>query len=376
MADQLYFSRSTRLYIEQGTNIWEIPVLDGFSFSQSTNASEITLNEMASDAGVSRRAKQVFNDSYAPAEWSFSTYARPFIAKDTGDKIWGDTTKHHAVEEVLWANFVAVNAWDATGKTWTDGVASTTDSMVIDFTGSNSPVLGEISLYFSLGSCAPAGTTKTVYKISNAVVNSVSIDFEIDGICTINWSGFGGTISEAAQEPTSTIAEAITATTNFIRNRLTSLAITADDTTTFPGENSDGVYNAVLTGGNITMENNITFLTPETLCTVNHPLGHITGTRSISGSFTSYLNAATGSTADLFEDLVGATTTVTNSFDLTFSIGGASAPKIVINLPQCHLEIPSHSIEDVIAIEANFTGLPTTLDATDEATITYVGSAY
>jgi hypothetical protein len=86
MADTLFFSRDTKVYVaplnasgvEVAGAIWEIPVLDGFSFSQATNSSEITLNEMEASGGGSRRGRKMFNDSYAPAEWSFSTYARPF----------------------------------------------------------------------------------------------------------------------------------------------------------------------------------------------------------------------------------------------------------------------------------------------------------
>ena len=55
MAQQLYFSRDTKMFLEFDSFVWEIPVLDGFSFSQATNSSEITLNEMESSAGVSRR---------------------------------------------------------------------------------------------------------------------------------------------------------------------------------------------------------------------------------------------------------------------------------------------------------------------------------
>ena len=85
MADNLFFSRDTRVIVSDaasgGSSYWEIPVLDGFSFSQATNTSEITLNEMAAASGnASRRGRRMFNDSYAPAEWSFSTYARPFVA--------------------------------------------------------------------------------------------------------------------------------------------------------------------------------------------------------------------------------------------------------------------------------------------------------
>jgi len=120
--------------------------------------------------------------------------------------------------------------------------------------------------------------------------------------------------------------------------------------------------------------NNITFLTPETLCTVNQPLGHVTGTRSISGSFTCYLNTTGDSSAELFEDLIEDVNTVTNSHALSFSIGGTSTPKLVVSMPTCHLEVPTHSIEDVISLETNFHALPSTIDGTDEATIAYTGA--
>ena len=57
--------------------------------------------------------------------------------------------------------------------------------------------------------------------------------------------------------------------------------------------------------------------------------------------------------------------------DLVFSIGGATSPKLVIDIPTAHLEIPTHQIEDVIGLEVNFHALPSSLDATNEATIAY-----
>lgn len=372
MADQLFFSRDTKLYLKQGANVWEIPILEGFSFSQATNASEVTLNEMASSTGVSKRARQMFTDSYAPAEWSFSTYARPFVSDGGVANGWEPTVdNHHAVEEALWANFISVNAFAA--GDWTNGVTPGLSNIIFDFESSNTTTLGEFELYFALGSCG-TGTPNT-YRIEKCVINSVGMDFDIDGIATLNWSGFGSIIAEAA-EPTPTITEAISATSNFIRNRLTSLTITAADTVTFPGTAANGIYNVVLTGGSINFENNITFLTPEILCTVTQPIGHVTGTRNIGGSFTCYLNTDTGSSADLFEDLISATDVITNEFALAFSIGGANAPKVVATFPRCHLEIPAHGIEDVIAVETTFHALPSAIGAADEATITYVGTTY
>ena len=118
----------------------------------------------------------------------------------------------------------------------------------------------------------------------------------------------------------------------------------------------------------------MTYLTPETLGLINQPLGHVTGTRTISGNFTCYLNADTGSSMDLFEDLIEATTKITNSFDLAFGVGGASnIPRMVINVDQAHFEVPTHSIDDIVSLETNFHGLPSSISGTDEFTIDFVG---
>ena len=362
MADTLYFSRDTKVYVEIGSDVWEIPVLDGFSFSQATNTSEITLNEMADSAGNSRRARQMFTDSYAPAEWSFSTYVRPFVSAGTGAGAADDAANHHAVEEVLWA--LMAGAATYASNTFTGFTADTTD-LNIDFDSSNKVTLGTANIYFVMGG---AGTgTKTTYKIEGCVVNEASIDFDIDGIATIAWSGMGKIITEAS-EPTATVYEAVSSTSNFIRNRLTTIAISSTSPTST-------TYDLVLTGGNIAISNNLTFLTPETLGVVNQPLGHVTGTRSVSGSFTCYLNAETDSSADLFENIIEGTSTITNAFDLAFKIGGSSGtPRLEFATANCHLEVPTHSIDDVISIETNFHALPSTISETDEVVITYVGA--
>lgn len=362
MADTLYFSRDSKVFIKIGSAIWEMPVLDGFSFSQATNASEITLNEMSDTSGNSRRGRQMFTDSYAPAEWSFSTYARPFESAGSGAGAADDAAKHHAVEEVLWALMVGDAAYSS--KTFTGFTADTTD-LDITFGSSNKTTLGTADIFFVMGGAGSG--TKTTYKIANCCVNEASLDFDIDGIATINWSGMGTIITEDTA-PTATIYEAVNSTSNFIRNRLTSLAASS----TSPGSVT---YDLVLTGGNVTISNNMTFLTPETLGVVNQPLGHVTGTRSVSGSFTCYLNAESNSSADLFENIIEGTTTITNNFDLTFKVGGASGtPRLELAMTDCHLEVPTHSIDDVISLETNFHALPSTIDGTDELTIKYVGA--
>ena len=391
MADKFYFSRDTEVYLIKDSSKWLIPVLDGFSFSQGTNTSEITLNEMAAGigagAGKSRRSRQLFTDSYAPAEWSFQTYLRPFKSTNGATNGWegsGSDDHQHCVEEALWACFMGAPTFTktngATEAVWSGGVTNSTNSVIFDMTGSEVAALATFDLFFEMG--AASGSGETFYKLADCVVSSVSIDFDIDGIATATWSGNASMISdEAALAAGTIISEGTTATSNFIRNRLTQMTVTAADTTTFPGlTGSDaGKYDLVLTGGNITMENNISYLTPETLGVVNQPIGHVTGTRSVSGNFTCYLNNEQGGSADLFEDLIEATSVVTNSFNTVFKIGGASAPKVQIDLPKCHFEVPTHSIDDIISLETNFHALPASVDPGStagnyEAKVTYTGN--
>jgi hypothetical protein len=475
----LFFNRDTKVYAVQYTgsataNVWELPVLNGYSFSQSTNSSQITLNEMASITGNSRRGQTSFNDSLAPAEWSFDMYARPTLAtvvRAPEEILWNsmfsETTLYPAAgvvtglpitsaviaSGVLTATFttaaptggtyykvgdtIIVSGLSAavgtTGASGTfivtactantvsynvppsvSGVVTatsakavsatiTTTATELDFSpaSSNKTRLGTFDLYFVLGAAKAGGTldtytaseATTIYKIGNCCVNEATVNFEIDGITTISFSGMGTQILEMAQWTFTGVAQnpdqsvstthtlfknGTTSTTNMIRNRTTTLSIIG----TNPGINAGAAktYGITLTGGSITISNNMTFLTPESIGIVNVPLGHVTGTRSVSGNFTCYADELTNGSIDLYQDLIGATSLITNKHQLQFFVGGRgstagypASPGVMFDLGQCHLEIPSINIDDVIGFEINFTALPTTISGTDELTkIRYV----
>ena len=109
MADQLYFSRDSKCFIEMDGVFWTVPVLDGFSFSQANESTEIVLAEMEDSSGTSRRGKRAFNTALSAGEWSFSTYVRPFASAGSGTGKADPSTDVHAVEEVLWALFVGAD---------------------------------------------------------------------------------------------------------------------------------------------------------------------------------------------------------------------------------------------------------------------------
>ena len=61
-------------------------------------------------------------------------------------------------------------------------------------------------------------------------------------------------------------------------------------------------------------------------------------------------------------------------FDLTFVVGGTgNTPRLEMNLNTCHLEVPTHSIDDIVSLETTFHALPTSVDATDEIDMIFVG---
>lgn len=456
----LFFNRDTKVYAVQATafgastyNVWELPVLAGYSFKQATNSSQVTLNEMADSNGRSRRGQASFNDSLAPAEWSFDMYARPTLATVT-----------RAPEELLWHSLftetifnpaagqttgISITSWAFSGTSITltvashpftvgdsinvSGLTATTNSpngawvisgvtnTTVSFTATAAPTgtpagtgilttasfatsasnmdffaassnktkLATFDLYFVLGASKfiagggvngnyTADEKTTIYKIAGCCVNEATVNFEIDGITTVNWSGMGLTVTELASinftgAPYTLITNGVSSTTNMIRNRLTAANVIGVVPTS-------KTYGITLTGGSITISNNINFLTPETLGVVNQPLGHVVGTRSVSGNFTAYLDEVTNGSIDLYQDMLAATNTVTNKFKLKFFVGGKNAagtspasPGIMFDMGQCHLEVPAINVDDVIAMEVNFTALPSTISSTDELTkIRYV----
>jgi hypothetical protein len=464
MAQQLYFSRDSQMFLEIGSQVWKIPVLEGFSFSQATNTSEITLAEMEATDGTSRRGRRAFNDSLAPVDFSFSTYIRPFTSAGSGAGAADSAAEVHAVEEALWALFSGPAVYDnsAGDHLFTDQTVPGSVISTLSFDQSNTSTLGPdagANLYFELGDA-----NKICYKLSKVAINEASIDFDIDGVAQINWTGFADTIADVSKYvtvnvnsgmsgvddlvvdsglvaadlnrrihgtgmtadiyidaftnattaslsadqtiaddtilsllgPRATIYEGIDQTNNFIRNRLTKCIIIVKAGNDPQSKLEDG-YDLTLTGGNITLSNNITYLTPEELGTVNIPIGHVTGARAFGGSMTCYLTEKTdgvNSSRDFFEDLVheDQRTEVSNNFSIEFLIGGGdvvnpglinaacsatdmATTSLAVLFEQCHVDIPTHSIEDIITLESTFMALPSTIELADEVVMRYKGPA-
>jgi hypothetical protein len=346
--------RNTRVFVStvqtgfDDTNTWELSIQDDFSYSQGNEVQEISVAE----AGASPvRGQAVFNTSLNPVEWSFSTYLRPFIGMGTANAL-----DHRAMELPLWHGLVAAGdpSWDGA----VSPIASTISESTIDFTLSNAHELYKYNIY--------VWADNIWYLIEGAQINQAEVDFGIDAIGMVTWSGNGigmsdvtaGTLPSTGVLPPSTDAD-------YIKNRLTTLSLVDGGTT----------YAIAITGGSLTINNNITYLTPDTLSTVDSPIGSFTGTRQINGNLTCYLNSGTDNSADLLKSMLANSSLTQNSHDIAISLGGATAPNVVFDIPTAHLSIPNTEVADVIGLSIDFYALSDTgIDGVNEMTIIYTGA--
>lgn len=123
-----------------------------------------------------------------------------------------------------------------------------------------------------------------------------------------------------------------------------------------PGSHAQVTYCIPITGGTLTLENNVTYLTPEELAIVNQPLAGFTGNRVISGSVTAYLNTGAMGSGGLLQDLLEKVTEVSNDFSLTFHMGNnaSSVPRVDFTIPHAQISIPTTNVEDIISTEISF----------------------
>ena len=391
---------------EVDANTFRVGVLDGYSFSQGSDSSDVSISE----AGATpNRGSKRFNDSLPPAEWSFGTYVRPFVH---GAASYRTADDHDCVENILWA---AISGTALPGDAAASGrgvVVGTTAQNGSQTTFAKSDVheLMKLSLYFAL--------ENTTYRLNDAQVNQAEIDFSIDGIASITWSGNATTIdqvSTAIEDPSKYAlinqveGEDSSATTDtyvegynyvdttgpsdadYLRNKLSTLYLDAD--AQGGGAASEGLddrtYDINITGGSLTIANNVTYVTPETIGIVDKSIGSFTGARMISGNLTMYLDTKSNGSNQLLTDLAGATDLVTNSFDMRLFMGVAgtvasdgdamdsgdfSAPGVEFNMPRAQLSIPTIEVGDLISTTVEFAAHGSDLLTGDEITVKYLGS--
>jgi hypothetical protein len=330
-------------------NTREIQVLDGFSFSQNTTAETVTLNE-AGAAPV--RGQRSFNTALEPVDFSMSTYMRP---ADGGTNITAE-------ESVLWNALFGTAAIGETNAAWTED----TTNCVLVAGNSQSHQLQKFGLIIVIDGVS--------YIIDNCALDSATVDFGLDAIAMVAWAGKGSILRQVAGLTATTgatvtlgggtlsgTAKGKNTAAPFIANKLTTLTLKKEI------DGTGATFNVAVTGGSLTIANNLTYLTPANLGVVNRPFTYFTGTRAISGSLNAYLRAGSSNTAGLLADLLaGSTTDVDPAFFVQFEVGGVTnATRVEFEMPAAVLTIPTVSTEQVVSTTISFTAQGSTSGAFD-----------
>ena len=418
---------------------FEIQVLDDLTFSQTTAVETISVNETG-DTPI--RGQRTFNTALNPVDFSFTTYMRPNVA----------STTITCEENVLWNAMFGLDPIGGLNPAWTDGNTTTPTPASCVLTNSAKHQLQRFGLIVIFDNNA--------FLLDDCSLNTATIDFGIDAIASIQWSGQARRVRRVAA-PTITAGvwsgslvgtyKSKVTTAPFIANKLTTVTLKSKigtassigapvtksatatnasgdlvtlgnttglsigDAVVFSGTGFGGIisgttyyitsinnatsvitisltsggtnvtlttatgtltltrpgtftagsapssgttsYTMPLTGGSITLTNNITYLTPAYMGTINEPIAYFTGSRSITGSLTAYLRTGTGYSAELFQNLVNNIAVDSDpEFYLQVEIGGsASQTKVELEMPGVVLTIPTVNAESVITTTVNFT---------------------
>lgn len=215
------------------------------------------------------------------------------------------------------------------------------------------------------------------YTIDNCAMDQASIDFGLDAIAMVAWTAKGtrlntiaaptgtdltqsnpvlGTGGSLAGTATGRITDAA-----FITNKLST--VTAISTIGGVGSGAT-TYTVVLTGGNITIANNINYVVPNNIGVVNLPIGYFTGSRAISGVLNAYMRTGSGQVADILTAMLSnITTSAETKYKLQVEVGGIVAgTRVELEMPGVVLGVPSVEIADVVSTAITFTAQGTAKD--------------
>lgn len=240
-----------------------------------------------------------------------------------------------------------------------------------------------------------------LYAVDNCALNQVTIDFGIDQIATAQWTGQATAIRELSRavtlnanangfsggQSTDVGTGAFTPannSANFITNKLSTAKLVARKTIG-SSVTAGNEYIIPITGGSVTINNNITYVTPANLGVINIPITYFTGVRSITGTLNAYLRtpaSGTTNTGELFKDMIteasaGTTSMIEPMFSAGIQIGGSgNAVRVELDMPTISLSVPSINVEQIVSVAMNFTAQGasgTTFDLTqpNELTVSY-----
>ncbi len=365
-------------------NTWKIEILAGFATSQAAGTQDIS----AVESGLNPdRSSRRFNINIQPVDFNFQNYVRPTGIELTTANTSGTTTGNvkPVADWYLWQALLSntppasgaaeSSAWQTGGKF--DMAERATAANTAAHT-SNFGITQEAHLYVKM--------SNVLYQVANATLESAEVNGSIDGIATTTWTGrgtqlieltgatrnaaisvFGGILNSGTRVTANANAYAMTAAASFhpwasynvnavisspsfIKNRLGTVLMSH---TTELGVTTS--YTFPITNMSMMIKNNITYLTPEELSSLNQPIGQFSGAREITGSVSAYLRADSGGTAQFLRNILADTRPNFSTYaNANIRIGGNTAPYLAFYMPAVQFQIPVTNVQDITSVDMEF----------------------
>lgn len=294
-------------------NTVRLNVLDDFSFSQTTS-SDSAFRSTIGPTGD--RGALSFVQETLPADFSFTTYMSTFSGALSSALLWQALTNKSDV------------------------------SATIDFTESNVASLPTIFVYFEYAN--------KVYKLGNAVMDTAAIDMNLDGIPKVTWSGSAKTLVSSSA-PTTFLDEfgQIPETLG----KLTTVDIVRDSIS----------YTLALTNFDITLANNIQWVSRARIGKHTLPTVYEPGIREVYGNMQFYLKTGVNTSGTLADNILTDNTTgaVDKYSTATISLG----TDINLVMPKVLLENTNIAADEVVVLDVPFSANQTGYRAGDEISI-------
>jgi len=363
-------SDATRMYVDfEGSDVHELLKLYlFFEFENITyRINECQINQAEADFSI---------DGIAMITWTGQGTTWEEIAFDSTDawnpKTWVSGTNYLAVESTasyLKNRLSSVELYNEINTT--PGYGEVTFDTNINPTDAVEVTTGTATVDITVD----GGTAQTISVDLSTVSSKQDLLREVNAQLT----GANATITASGNLRVTAVSEG-TSSSMLIESGVTDLldAFGANPVISAPvaGTGTRSSYNIPITGGSLTINNNVTYLTPEELGVLNTSIGSFTGTRQINGELTAYLNTGAGNTGGLIYDLINSISADSTDFNLILRMGAVSASgaRVEFEMTHAHITIPTINVEDVVSTTIGFSGLGQTLETPDELTISYYAS--
>ena len=297
------------------TNTIKLRVKD-FSWNQTSQSASQSRHTLYT---LQDRGSMHYVDSLNPITFNFTTYILPMV-----------DTNVTSPEEYLWLSLMGDPA----------GISSNSTSSTIDFASGNVSQLHNLTIWVDQPS-----KTEGNFRLNNAIVDSAEINFDINNIAEIKWSGRAlSTTSD--NNPPSSIDRGDEV--GYLKNKLSTMSVTINTVS----------YTLILTGGSLTVNNNNSYYSRRQIGKVTAPAGSYTGHRVISGNVKSYFKSGASQSADIWRvinnNIIDDDYESTFLVDATINIGGASAPNVQLVLPAILFDKASINFDEVYSLTVPF----------------------